>query len=70
MSNQQWHHLTGTRKILKRLKVLSNRKKKKMSIKIQLGFNMKNLNVPKEFQLSNHVYTDISLKLKTSYWIE
>lgn len=54
MLNQQCQHLSGNYKIFKSLKVLSNKVKKK-SIKIQLGFNMKNVNVPKEFQRSNHV---------------
>lgn len=35
---------------IKKLKVLSSKLKNCLSIKIQLGFNMKNVNVPKEFQ--------------------
>lgn len=43
-------------KIFKSLNVFSSKlKKKKVPIKIQLGFDMKNVNVPREFQLSNHV---------------
>lgn len=55
MLNQQCQHLGGNYKIFKGFKVLSNKVKKCLSIKIQLGFNMKNVNVPKEFPRSNHV---------------
>lgn len=42
-------------KIFNNLKVFSNKLQKTLPIKIQMGFDMKNVNVPRGFQLSNHV---------------
>lgn len=42
-------------KIFNNLKLFSHKLQKTLPIKIQMGFDMKNVNVPRGFQLSNHV---------------